>query len=458
MKVVLLSGGSGKRLWPLSNDSRSKQFLRVLQNDDMQMVSMVQRVWHQLELNGLGADSYIATGKSQIEMMQTQVGTDIPLIVEPERRDTFPAIALAATYLYSVQSVGLNEVVAILPVDPYVEDHFFEVVKQLEEAINSSGAYIGLIGVKPTYPSSKYGYIIPEPANQPLNRLNTMQVLSFQEKPTEDEADLLINNGALWNCGVFAFKLDYIISHLQKNGLPIQYDELLKQYGNLPKISFDYEILEKEREIIVVPYEGYWKDLGTWNTLTEEMGSGQIGKGIISEDCTNTHLINELDIPVVVLGVSDLVVATSPDGILVTDKSASPRIKDTITFNNVPKYEERHWGWCKTLDIQQYEDGNQVVTKRLHVLAGKNLSYCLNRSCQEVWTIVKGSAEFIHNGNRMSIKAGNVMHIPAMTMHGLKAITDVEFIVVQSGPVIMENDSVELYTDWEEIEQHCVKI
>ncbi|PAF31567.1 sugar phosphate nucleotidyltransferase [Paenibacillus sp. 7516] len=458
MKVVLLSGGSGKRLWPLSNDSRSKQFLRVLQNDDMQMVSMVQRVWHQLELNGLGADSYIATGKSQIEMMQTQVGTDIPLIVEPERRDTFPAIALAATYLYSVQSVGLNEVVAILPVDPYVEDHFFEVVKQLEEAINSSGAYIGLIGVKPTYPSSKYGYIIPETANQPLSGLNMMQVLSFQEKPTEDEADLLINNGALWNCGVFAFKLDYIINHLQKNGLPIQYDELLKQYGNLPKISFDYEILEKEREIIVVPYEGYWKDLGTWNTLTEEMGSGQIGKGIISEDCTNTHLINELDIPVVVLGVSDLVVATSPDGILVTDKSASPRIKDTITFNNVPKYEERHWGWCKTLDIQQYEDGNQVVTKRLHVLTGKNLSYCLNRSCQEVWTIVKGSAEFIHNGNRMSIKAGNVMHIPAMTMHGLKAITDVEFIAVQSGPVIMENDSVELYTDWEEIEQHCVKI
>ncbi|MEK4053295.1 sugar phosphate nucleotidyltransferase [Paenibacillus sp. FSL F4-0087] len=458
MKLVLLSGGSGKRLWPLSNDARSKQFLRVLQDDDMQMVSMVQRVWHQLELSGLGADSYIATGKSQIEMMQSQVGTEVPLIVEPERRDTFPAIALAATYLYSVKSIGLNEVVAILPVDPYVENHFFNVVQQLEGAINHSGAHIGLIGVKPTYPSSKYGYIIPGTFRQSHEELEILQVQRFQEKPREEQAELLISNGALWNCGVFAFKLDYIINKLQEKGLPIQYEELLKQYGNLPEISFDYEVLEKERETIVIPYEGYWKDLGTWNTLTEEMGSKQIGKGIVSLDCTNTHLINELDIPVVVLGVSDIVVATSPDGILVTDKSASPRIKETINFNTGPKYEERHWGWCKTLDVQQYDDGNQVTTKRLHVISGKNLSYCLSRSCQEVWTIVRGSAEFIHNGNRMSIKAGNVLHIPAMTMHGLKAITDVEFIVVQSGPLIMENDLVELYTDWEEIEQHCVKI
>lgn len=458
MKLVLLSGGSGKRLWPLSNDARSKQFLRVLQNDEKQMVSMVQRVWHQLELNGLAADSYIATGKSQIEMMQNQVGTEIPLIVEPERRDTFPAIALAATYLYSIQSVGLNEVVAILPVDPYVENHFFSVVQQLEDAINLSGAHIGLIGVKPTYPSSKYGYIIPSISDQLFRGSDVLKVQQFQEKPTEEQADVLVGNGALWNCGVFAFKLDYIINQLQEKGFPIQYDELLKQYSSLPKISFDYEILEKEREIIVVPYDGYWKDLGTWNTLTEEMGSGQIGKGIVSSDCTNTHLINELDIPVVVLGVSDIVVATSPDGILVTDKSASPRIKDTITFNIGPKYEEYHWGWCKTLDVQQYEDGNQVTTKRLHVSSGKNLSYCLSRSCQEVWTIVRGNAEFIHNGNRMSIKAGNVLHIPAMTMHGLKAITDVEFIAVKSGPLIMEDDLVELYKEWKEIEEHCVKM
>ena len=126
MKLVLLSGGSGKRLWPLSNDARSKQFLKMLENDNKELVSMVQRVWGQITSNELSDSSYIATSKSQIEIMQSQIGSDVPLIVEPERRDTFPAIALAATYLYSYKNVGLDEVIAILPVDPYVENHFFE--------------------------------------------------------------------------------------------------------------------------------------------------------------------------------------------------------------------------------------------------------------------------------------------------------------------------------------------
>jgi mannose-1-phosphate guanylyltransferase len=128
MKLVLLSGGSGKRLWPLSNDARSKQFLKVLESegDQQSLVSMVQRVWHQISKNGLAESSYIATSKSQIEIMQSQIGSDVPLIIEPSRRDTFPAIALAATYLYSNKGVGLDEAVAILPVDPYVEDRFFE--------------------------------------------------------------------------------------------------------------------------------------------------------------------------------------------------------------------------------------------------------------------------------------------------------------------------------------------
>lgn len=126
MKLVLLSGGSGKRLWPLSNDARSKQFLKVLENENREMVSMVQRVWGQINENGLGDSSYIATSQAQIEMMQTQISPEVPLIIEPDRRDTFAAISLAATYLYSHAGVGLDEAVAILPVDPYVESHFLK--------------------------------------------------------------------------------------------------------------------------------------------------------------------------------------------------------------------------------------------------------------------------------------------------------------------------------------------
>jgi mannose-1-phosphate guanylyltransferase len=117
---------------------------------------------------------------------------------------------------------------------------------------------------------------------------------------------------------------------------------LAKQYQNLEKISFDYAVVEKAEKIVALTYSGSWKDLGTWNTLTEEMGTNQIEKGIISDDSSNTHLINELDIPVTVLGIKDAVVATSPDGILVTDKVASPRIKDILKgFEHRPMYEER---------------------------------------------------------------------------------------------------------------------
>lgn len=456
MRIVLLSGGSGKRLWPLSNEKRSKQFLKVLENEERELVSMVQRVWGQLEKSGLAETSYIATSKTQIEIMQTQIAPDVPLIIEPQRRDTFPAIALAATYLYSMSNVGLDEVICILPVDPYVENHFFDTVKKLEGILNQSKADLALIGVKPTYPSSKYGYIVP--AEDYVENLNYRRVSHFREKPLEEEAVNLISQYASWNCGVFAFKLKYLIQFLQTKGLPIQYEELEKQYHQLPMISFDYEVVEKADSIVVVSYDGYWKDLGTWNTLTEEMKHKQIGKGIISDDCKNTHLVNETDIPISVIGLSNIVVAASPDGILVTDKSASPRIKDFINYEQAPMFEERRWGWVRVLDDQLYEDGRTVATKRVCIKEGENLGYRMHLFREEVWTITKGEGEFIQNGNYMKIKAGNILHIPMKTLHSIRASRTLEMIVVQSGLQHEENQIVELFNTWEEITQNCIKV
>ncbi|MBX4151416.1 sugar phosphate nucleotidyltransferase [Paenibacillus lautus] len=461
MKLVLLSGGSGKRLWPLSNDARSKQFLKVLENDEHELVSMVQRVWGQIVANGLAESSFIATSKSQIEIMQSQIGMEIPLIIEPERRDTFAAIALATTYLYSHVGVGLDEVVCVLPVDPFVENHFFNVVKRLEDVLDHSNAELALIGVKPTYPSSKYGYIIPLESQHnigDLERTDYLEVSHFLEKPTEEMAKRLITQNAFWNCGVFAYKLSYIIDLLESRGLPIQYEGMIQKYQTLPKISFDYEVVEKATRIAVVPYDGYWKDLGTWNTLTEEMQHRQIGRGIISDDCENTHLINEIDIPVSVVGLSNIVVAASPDGILVTDKSASPRIKDFINFNQGPMYEERQWGWIRILDDQTYDDGRCVITKRIGIGEGKNISYRMHSSREEVWTIVKGEGEFIQNGNFMRVKAGNVLHLPMKTLHSIRALSDLEIIVVQSGVEHERNQLIELYQTWGEMAEHCIKM
>jgi mannose-1-phosphate guanylyltransferase len=454
MNLVLLSGGSGKRLWPLSNDARSKQFLKVLENKEAERCSMVQRVWGQLGDVGLAESTVIATSKSQIDMIHSQLGNNVPTVIEPERRDTFAAIALAATYLYSIKGVSLNEVVAVLPVDPYVDDVFFNSIKELEKVLIENKAELALIGVKPTYPSEKYGYIVP---NGEGDSNDFLTVSYFKEKPSEELAKELINKNALWNCGVFGFKLNYIIQYLIDLGLPIQYDELLKQYNRLPKISFDYEVVEKAEKILAISYEGSWKDLGTWNTLTEEMATSVIGKGIVSPDCENTHLINELDIPVAILGINNAVVAVSPDGILVTDKESSPNLKGLVaSFDQRPMYEERRWGWYQVLDHTKFPEGREVLTKKIGVTAGKNLSYQLHHKRSEVWTIIEGQGQFALDGRIIPVKSGDVLNIPLGSKHGIKATTDLQFIEVQTGTDLIEEDIVRIFMTWEEVEQNCL--
>ncbi|MCU5067245.1 sugar phosphate nucleotidyltransferase [Bacillus pacificus] len=453
MKLILLSGGSGKRLWPLSNDSRSKQFLKVLKNENEEMQSMVQRVWGQLTSLGIEDDAVIATSKSQVDMINSQLGNDVPIIIEPERRDTFPAIALAASYLYSKEHVDLDEVVGVLPVDPYVENSFFERLLDLEKALNSSNADLGLMGITPTYPSEKYGYIVP---NVEKSTQELIQVSHFKEKPATAEAEELLKQNALWNSGVFAFKLDKIISILDQKGLSVQYDVLVEQYASLPKISFDYEVVEKTENIVALPYNGSWKDLGTWNTLTEEMGTNILGKGNMGVECEQNHIVNELDIPVSVLGLSNIIVAASPDGILVSEKDASPRVKELVgDWDQRPMYEERRWGWYRVLDHTKYDDGNEVLTKRIGITASKNLSYQYHNNRSEVWTIVKGEGIFVLDDEIRVVRPGDVLEIQPGQKHAIKAVTDLEFIEVQSGSELVEEDIVRIYMQWNEIEEVC---
>ncbi|MBU7595710.1 sugar phosphate nucleotidyltransferase [Metabacillus halosaccharovorans] len=328
MNIVILSGGKGKRLWPLSTNEYSKQFLKVLKNnEDGTYQSMVQRIWYQLTNNKLGQFATFVTNSSQVELFKEQLNDDITLVTEPESRDTFAAIALASIYLYSVKKVDSEQFVTILPVDAYVEDDFFQKIRDLEQVLKVSGADLSLIGVIPTHPSTKYGYIVPNNKNHHDYFYN---VKYFKEKPSEEEAQNLFQKEAFWNCGVFCFQIKYVLSIIENLGFPIEYKEFLKCYRNLPKISFDYMVVEKAERVIMVPYFGSWKDLGTWVTLTEEMNVSNLGGGIISEDCKNTHLINELEIPVVAIGITNAVVVATPKGILISDKKQSDKIKTLL--------------------------------------------------------------------------------------------------------------------------------
>ena len=454
MHLILLSGGSGKRLWPLSNDSRSKQFLKVLSNQNNELESMVQRVWGQLERLGVAENTVIATSKSQTDMIKSQIGEHVKLIVEPERRDTFPAIALAASFLLSEEKVNEDEIVAVLPVDPYVDDAFFERVSQLEGILQYVDADLALMGIKPTYPSSKYGYIVPSSRNN-----GVITVSHFKEKPSEADAQKLIDDGAMWNSGVFAFRLGSIINLLREKNLPLSYQELSANYGLLTKNSFDYEVVEKTEKIVAIEYDGYWKDLGTWNTLTEQMGSDSIGYVNKWGDCQNTHIINELHIPVAVMGIRNAIVTVSSDGILVADKMDSPKIKEVIEdIQQVPMFEERRWGWYRVLDHMEYEDGTQNVTKRLFVKANKNLSYHSHQSCEEVWTIVKGEGIFVLDGKIQVVRAGDVLNIPIRSNHAIKAVKDLELIEIQTGYPVIEGDIHRKYLEWSDIEAECYQV
>jgi mannose-1-phosphate guanylyltransferase len=454
MQLVLLSGGSGKRLWPLSNDSRSKQFLKVLKHGD-KYESMVQRVSRQIAESKISKHIYIATSKEQVEVLQNQIENP-NLIIEPQRRDTFPAIALAGVYLFSKRYVSPDEVVCVLPVDSYVEDEFFKKLGDMERHLKNSDADIALMGVKPTQPSEKFGYIVPQSSNESAAPdQKPVKVGSFVEKPDHDLAQKLIDNGALWNCGVFAFKLEYLINSLIERGISVSHDDLFQNYQNLRKISFDYEILEKTNNIIAVPYDGAWKDLGTWNSLTEEIDDPVIGKAIVGPECSNVHLINELDIPVAVLGIHDAVVVASSDGILVSDKNSSQNIKEISNhFDARPMYEERRWGWHRILDYSSYDDGRNVLTKRVRINSNKNISYHYHELRTEVWTILSGSGHVLMDGEIKSVKAGDVLSIPPRTKHSIKANDYLEFIEVQSGYGILYDDIIRLCLHWEEVVAH----
>ena len=162
---------------------------------------MTERVWRQLREVGLSESTIITTGKSQLDILQNQLGMDIPIIAEPDRRDTFAAIALSSVYLYSRVGINLDEVVTILPIDSYVNNKFYEYIKNIENVLLESEVALALVGVKPTYPASKYGYILPKSTAE---NKEIFEVSHFVEKPEETYALHLIEKNALWNCGVFS--------------------------------------------------------------------------------------------------------------------------------------------------------------------------------------------------------------------------------------------------------------
>ncbi|SOC11326.1 mannose-1-phosphate guanylyltransferase [Ureibacillus xyleni] len=450
MKIILLCGGSGKRLWPLSNGVRSKQFLKVLKDKRGESESMIQRIWKQLQEVGLAKDTLIVSSEHYLEQIYHQLDYDIEVLVEPEKRDTFPAIVLGTTYFVENKKIAKDELICVIPVDPYVEIEFFKQLIEMASIYKNIEPNVFLMGIKPTFPSQQYGYIIPEEYSAAVKKVKT-----FREKPTIELAKTYISQGGLWNSGTFMFQAKYILDFLEKQQLPSSYSAIMRKYNLLQNSSFDYVVLENENNIYCMEFDGTWEDLGTWGVLCEHFDSNVYGNASTSLSCENTHVFNELDIPIHVIGLKSSIVVASPDGILISDKKQSEQVKIIAHHNGRPMVEERRWGWYKVLDYTKINSEQEVLTKRICIYSGRNLSYQYHHHRSEVWTILKGKGLFAHNEKMRIVQAGDVLKISPGDYHAIKALEELEIIEVQQGSLLIEEDIIRIFSDWETIESNC---
>ena len=258
----------------------------------------------------------------------------------------------------------------------------------------------------------------------------------FKEKPTQEVAKEYIEKGALWNGGVFAFRLGYVLERAHELIDFLDYDDLFCKYETLKKISFDYAVVEHEPEIEVIRFAGTWKDLGTWNTLTEAMDSRAVGEALFNENCENVHVVNELDIPILCMGLNDVVISASPEGILVSDKEQSSYIKPFVsTLDHRVMFAEKSWGSFKIIDID-----SESITIKVTLNPGHKMNYHSHKNRDEVWVVISGKGKTVVDGMEQSVRVGDVITMAAGCRHTVIAETELKLIEVQLGEDINVHD------------------
>ena len=467
MRIVILSGGSGTRLWPLSNAVQSKQFLRVLDGPNGKKESMLQRIYRQLEVSGIQKGKIsIITGREQADYIRRQIGSETVLIEEPERRNTFPAISLAALHLAQCQNVPYDEPIIVMPADVYTEPSYFDIFKEMERLCKADVAELILMGIKPERASDQFGYIVPEqpkemtdtselemPKDTPRKEVpaphRAFKVDHFEEKPSVRRAEELIEKGALWNGGVFAFKLGWLLKQIQRIAPALNYESLHANYSMLEKTSFDYAVVEKTPDIAVIPYAGLWMDLGTWNTICSKMANSVTGNVISAQASDGSTIINELPVPMAVVGIPNAVICATWDGILVADKKESVHLKELLNIPETrPMYEQRRWGEYSVLQNMETDDGRKTLTKHLAIADGNRISYQKHQYRDEIWTLLSGSGEVTLDDDTFQVQTGDTVKIPAGMVHSIRGLHNLHILEIQIGSELLEEDIQRLeYSD-----------
>jgi mannose-1-phosphate guanylyltransferase len=441
MRIMLLAGGAGRRLWPLSNGRRIKQDLRLFTNDLGQQISVAEYTATQLRQTYAEEKIYWLTSRtSDVDDLLCQ-RFSLEKIIEPYRRGTYSAIAWACMKLCLEEGMNPEEPVVVMPVDAHVPDSFWQKLAEMETLLKKKKTGIVLLGATPLRPAEDFGYIVPMSEDSD-------KVLRFVEKPDMDTAEELIRQGALWSCGIFCFYPRDMLAHIEANFDVPAKETMGTLFDMFPQDSFDYVVVEREDALSVVRYAGQWADIGHWPAVMDMVGPLRIGNVSRDGQIENTMLINKLDIPMLAVGVQDLIALASPDGILLMNKNRPEDIRPFVKSIERPAMEdEKRWGSFRNVDYMLLEETCGLLVRHTSLLAGKRTSLHENTNRKKILVLASGEAELQIGEQINAMEPGEPVTIARGQKHRVSAKTNVILIEIHFGDNLAEDDIVRYEKD-----------
>ncbi len=452
--AIIMCGGSGTRLWPLSRVMRPKQFLAFGDEE-----SLFQRTVNRLTKLVSHNHLYTVTHQNYKFEVLGQLTEKYPIaiqniLIEPFVKNTLPAIAWATYQIYQKDS---EAIVGAFASDHSIDDEaaFIDAWLAAEQAAYED--YLVLLGIKPNIPESDYGYIKPTKPLELESNLPIYEVGAFVEKPVIEKAQELLIKGYLWNSGMFIFKAKTFMNLLKTYQFDI-YDQITKIsdsnlneiYSNLPSISIDYGLVEKADKVAVVPVDMHWNDMGNWNSIylkyQKDSKNNVLHGEVVSLNTTNSLLWTDNGL-IATAGLNNIIVIQTSDATLICDKSQPQDIKLLVSavkeknplLTEIHQTVYRPWGNYVVL-----EKSDQFKIKRIEVNPGAKLSLQLHKHRSEHWVIVSGIATIYNDGNTYLLKENESTYIPKTCPHRLSNETEklLTIIEVQCGEYVDENDIV----------------